>query len=88
MNTDLQKAFAPRGKLRASINLGNPILANKHPQTGEPFGVSIDLARAFAQQLGLDIELVVFDTAGKSLEAVRNEQTNIAFFAIDPLRKR
>jgi len=86
MSTELQKAFAPTGKLRASINLGNPILANKHPQTGEPFGVSIDLARAFAQRLGVDIELVVFDAAGKSVEAVRNEQADIGFFAIDPLR--
>ena len=86
MSTDLQKAFAPTGKLRASINLGNPILANKHPQTGEAFGVSVDLARAFAKRLDVDIELVVFDAAGKSVEAVRNEQADIGFFAIDPLR--
>ena len=85
-STALRKAFAPTGKLRASINLGNPILANKTPQTGEPFGVSIDLARAFAKRLGLDIELVVFDAAGKSVEAVRGEQADIGFFAIDPLR--
>lgn len=83
---DLRQAFAPTGKLRASINLGNPILANRHPQTGEPFGVSIDLARALAQRLGVDIELVVFDAAGKSVEAVRGEQADIGFFAIDPLR--
>ena len=80
------QAFAPTGKLRASINLGNPILANKHPQTGEPVGVSIDLARALARQLGVDIELVVFDAAGKSVDAVRGEQADIGFFAIDPLR--
>ncbi len=85
-STALHKAFAPTGKLRASINLGNPILANKNPQTGEPFGVSIDLARAFAKRLGVDIELVVFDAAGKSVEAVRAEQADIGFFAIDPLR--
>ncbi len=82
----VRQAFVPTGKLRASINLGNPILANKHPQTGEPYGVSIDLARAFAQQLGVDIELVVFDAAGKSVEAVRSERADIGFFAIDPLR--
>ncbi len=85
-STDLRKAFAPTGKLRASINLGNPILANKNPQTGEPFGVSIDLARAFAKRLGVDIAMVVFDAAGKSVEAVRGEQADIGFFAIDPLR--
>ena len=82
----LRPAFAPAGTLRASINLGNPILVNKHPQTGEPFGVSIDLARALAERLGVGIELVVFDTAAKSVEAVRGGQADIGFFAIDPLR--
>ena len=83
---DLIRAFAPTGTLRASINLGNPILANKHPSTGEPFGVSIDLATAFAKRLGVGMELVVFDAAGKSVEAVKGEQADIGFFAIDPLR--
>jgi len=82
----LIQAFAPKGKLRASINLGNPILANQHPQTREPFGVSVDLARALAKRLEVDIELVVFDAAGKSVDAVRGEQADIGFFAIDPLR--
>jgi polar amino acid transport system substrate-binding protein len=83
---DLIRAFAPTGTMRASINLGNPILANKNPNTNEPFGVSIDLAREFAKRLGVGIELVVFDAAGKSVEAVRGEQADIGFFAIDPLR--
>ncbi|MCE2775121.1 MAG: transporter substrate-binding domain-containing protein, partial [Burkholderiaceae bacterium] len=86
MNQALLQALCPAGKLRACINLGNPILAQQHPQTGEPWGVSIDLARAFAARLGVDIELVVFDAAGKSVEAVRREQADIGFFAIDPLR--
>jgi polar amino acid transport system substrate-binding protein len=34
----------------------------------------------------VEIELVVFDAAGKSVEAVRGEQADIGFFAIDPLR--
>lgn len=79
-------AFTPDGKLRASINLGNPILANKHPETGEPFGVSIDLARAFAERLGLELELMVFDAAGKSVEAIGEERADFGFFAVDPLR--
>ena len=43
---ELQKAFAPTGTLRASINLGNPILANADKASGQPVGVSIDLAHA------------------------------------------
>ncbi|GBH25648.1 ABC transporter substrate-binding protein [Burkholderia vietnamiensis] len=79
-------AFTPTGKLRASINLGNPILANRDPATGEPFGVSIDLARAFAERLSAELELVVFDAAGKSVQALADERADFGFFAIDPLR--
>lgn len=85
-SASLAKIFAPTGTLRASINLGNPILANADPATGAPFGVSIDLARAFAQRLGLPLELVVVDAAGKSVQAVSEERADFGFFAIDPLR--
>jgi polar amino acid transport system substrate-binding protein len=80
------QSFAPTGKLRASINLGNPILANRDPVSLEPKGVSIDLANAFAQRLGVDVELVVFEKAANSVEAVAQEAADIGFFAIDPLR--
>lgn len=82
----IRQAFAHTGHLRASINLGNPILANKDPATGRPVGVSVDLAMGLAQRLGVEIELVVFDAAGKSVEAVANGQADAGFFAIDPLR--
>lgn len=86
LTPDILHAFAPTGVLRASINLGNPILAHRHAQTGEVGGVSVDLARAFGALLGVPVELVVFDAAGKSVEAVTAEQADIGFFAIDPLR--
>jgi polar amino acid transport system substrate-binding protein len=83
---ELLAAFAPTGVLRASINLGNPILANTDPATGQPGGVSVDLANALAQRLGVGIELVVFDAAGKSVQAVTDERADVGFFAVDPLR--
>jgi polar amino acid transport system substrate-binding protein len=86
MTTTLVTTFAPTGTLRASINMGNPILTNKDPTTGRPFGISIDLARNLAKRLGVEVELVVFDTAGKSVDAVKNERADVGFFAVDPLR--
>lgn len=86
MNAALLTTFAPTGTLRASINLGNPILANKDPATGQPFGISIDLACNLAKRLGVEVELMVFDTAGKSVDAVKNERADVGFFAVDPLR--
>lgn len=82
---DIVAAFVPTGRLRASINTGNPILAAPDAAGGAR-GVSVDLARAFAERLGVPLELVVFDTAGKSVDAVGGEQADIGFFAIDPKR--
>jgi len=88
MKTDheMLSAFAPTGVLRASINLGNPILANTDPATGQPGGVSVDLATELARRLDVKLELVVFKSAGESVNAVAAEQADVGFFAIDPLR--
>lgn len=82
---DIAKAFAPTGKLRASINLGNPVLAGRDAN-GAPKGVSVDLAAEFAKRLGVPFEPVVVDTAAKSVDKVAGEQADIGFFAIDPKR--
>ena len=83
---DLLARLAPTGRLRASINLGNPILAGLDPASGQPCGVSIDLAGEFARRLGLPLDLVVFRTAAASVDAVAGGQADIGFFAIDPKR--
>lgn len=83
--TDLLSAFAPTGRLRASINVGNPILAKREPG-GMASGVSVDLARALAAQLALDLELVIFESAGESVQAITDEQADVGFFAVDPKR--
>lgn len=82
----LANTFAPTGELRVAINVGNPILASRHPETGEPEGVSIDMATQLAQRLGVPLKLVVFEAASKSVEAVSGETADVGFFAIDPLR--
>jgi polar amino acid transport system substrate-binding protein len=87
MKPDLSviRAFAPTGKLRASINPGNPILAGKDT-SGAPTGVSVDLARALAATLGVEVELMVCDSAGKSVQAVSEERADVGFFTVDPGR--
>ena len=86
LSPQIIQAFPPTGKVRAAINLGNPILANLDAGSGQPVGVSIDLARGFAGLLGVELELLVFDAAGKSVAAVTEERADIGFFAVDPLR--
>jgi polar amino acid transport system substrate-binding protein len=78
--------FAPSGTLRASINLGNPVLASRDPTTGQAVGVSVDLATAFAQRLGVPLHLVVVPSAGGSVENIEQDKADIGFFAVDPKR--
>src|ERR1041384_794927 len=78
--------IAPKGTLRAAINFGNPVLAQKDPATGEPRGVSVDLARELGRRLDVPVELVTFDAAGKVFDALKTGAWDIAFLAIDPAR--
>jgi len=78
--------LAPNGKLRAAINFGNPVLATRDAATGEPRGVSVELARELAQRLGVPVELVLYPAAGKVVEALSASAWDVAFVAIDPAR--
>lgn len=83
---EVRRAFAPEGRLRASINAGNAVLARR--DSDGPGGVSVDLARAFAAELGAELDYLVFDGAAKSVEALREARADIGFFAIDPQRSQ
>jgi len=87
MQADLIKTFAPTGALRASLNMGNPVLANRDAQ-GKPFGISIDLAMQLGKKLGVPVELIVNETAGKSVATLEAGRADVGFFAIDPERGR
>lgn len=82
----LLSEFTPTGKLRASLNMGNPVLAHSHTSKEVPAGVTIDLSREFARELGVAVDFLQFDTAAKSVAALATGEADIGFMAIDPLR--
>ena len=82
----LIRALAPGGRVRAAINLGNPVLAHRDEVTGEAGGLSVDLARALARELDRELELILCAKAALSVDAVRSEQADVGFFAVDPAR--
>lgn len=77
--------LAPTGVLRAAINLGNPVLAHGTPE--DPGGVTVDIAREVGARLGVPVELVCFDAARKSFEALVSGRADICFLAIEPARE-
>jgi polar amino acid transport system substrate-binding protein len=82
----LLRDLAPNGRLRATINLGNPVLAQRDAATSALGGVSAELARELARRLDVEAELVPFETAGKAFEALRSGACDVGFLAIDPAR--
>ena len=78
--------LAPTGTLRAAINYGNPILAQGGPAAGDLRGITVDLSRELARRIGVPVELVPYDAAGKMTDAVKTGAWDIAFLAVDPAR--
>src|SRR6202162_3742974 len=86
VSPDVLKDLTPTGKLRAAINLGNSVLAQTDAVTGQPKGITPDLALELGRRLGVPVELVIYDAAGKVFGAVKSGAWDIAFVAIEPVR--
>lgn len=77
--------LAPTGTLRASINLGNPVLA--HGTAQAPGGVTVDIAREVGRRLDVPVRLVCFDSARESYQAMADGRADMCFLAIEPARE-
>lgn len=82
----LAREVAPNGRLRVALNMGNPVLAQSRTAQERPAGVTIDLARAFAARLGLEVSFQEYTTAAHSGNAIGSGEADIGFLAIDPKR--
>lgn len=83
---NFKKIFAPTGELRVAINLGNALLAKAGTKNEAPTGVSVDLAKKFAAQLGVEVKLIPVKKAADAVHFVATAKADIGFFAIDPER--
>ena len=82
---DILSDLAPTGTLRASINLGNPVLAQG--TDASPSGVTVDIAHELGTRLGVPVELLCFRAARESFEAMNEGRADICFLAIEPARE-
>jgi polar amino acid transport system substrate-binding protein len=51
-----------------------------------PGGITVDLAHELGARLGMPVELVLWDAARKSVDAVRDGVADVCFLAVDPQR--
>jgi polar amino acid transport system substrate-binding protein len=82
---DAIRDLAPSGRLRAAINFGNGVLAQKGPND-EARGITPDLATELAKRLGVPVEFVRYEAAGKVFEGAKAGAWDIGFIAIEPVR--
>ena len=79
--------LAPTGKLRAGVVTAPAASAFFAIRDGEAVrGVTVDLLRAFAEQLGLPLDLQVYDNSGQVTDAVANGACDVAFMPHDAAR--
>ena len=78
--------LAPGGKLRVGINYGNFLLVLKDGPGGEPRGIAPDLGRELGRRLGVPVEFVRFDAAGKLGDAVKAGDCDVGFLGAEPQR--
>jgi polar amino acid transport system substrate-binding protein len=88
MSDKLRAQLAPTGRLRAGINLGNILLVTGRTDSGDPAGVSPDMAAAIAERLGVPLTLVPYASPGAVADALEREEWDIGLIAFEPERAR
>src|SRR5580765_6584713 len=78
--------LTPSGKLRVGLNYGNFLLVLKDGPGGEPRGIAPDLGRELGKRLGVGIEFLKFEQAGKLADAVKDGKCDVGFLGAEPQR--
>lgn len=80
--------LAPTGVLRAAINMSNFLLVTGSTPSGDPDGVSPELARAVADRLGVPLILVPFKNPGELADAAEQDVWDIGNIGAVPERAK
>lgn len=80
--------LAPKGYLRAAINLSNFLLVTGTDDQGNPEGVSPDLAKALANELNIEYKLIPFKRPGELADAVIDDIWDIGNIANESERAK
>jgi polar amino acid transport system substrate-binding protein len=86
VSSSARSELAPAARLRVGINYGNFLLVTNYVPGAEPRGVAPDLGRELGRRLGVPIEFVVFDSAGKLADAGKAGAWDVAFLGNEPQR--
>ncbi len=78
--------LAPTGVLRAAINMGNFLLVTGRTPSGDPAGVSPDMAAAIAVRLGVPVKYVPYARPGELADDAEKGLWDIGNIGAEPQR--
>jgi polar amino acid transport system substrate-binding protein len=78
--------LAPHGVLRAAINMGNFLLVTGKRPSGDPDGVSPDMAAAIAERIGVPVKYVPFARPGELADAAGTDVWDVGLIGAEPQR--
>ena len=83
--------IAPTGSLRVAIAVGpaaSTFWATRDPASGEPRGVTVELAKAAAAKLHAPLKLVEYQNSGEIAAAAAKDAWDISFMPADAEREK
>ena len=78
--------LAPTGVLRAAINMGNFLLVTGKTPSGDPSGVSADMAAAIAARLGVPVKFLPYARPGEIADDAEKGLWDIGNIGAEPQR--
>ena len=86
MDRQIVAELAPRGVLRAGINMSNFLLVTGKTASGDPQGVAPDMAAEIARRLGVPVAYVPFERPSKLADAAGTDAWDIGLIGAEPQR--
>jgi polar amino acid transport system substrate-binding protein len=78
MLEQVRAELAPTDVLRAAINLSNFLLVSDRTPSGDPIGVSPDMAAAVAERLGVPVAYILYDTPAQRSDSLNQQVSGIS----------
>jgi polar amino acid transport system substrate-binding protein len=78
--------LTPTGALRAAINMGNFLLVTGKDPSGDPSGVSPDIAAAIAARIGVPVKYVPYARPGELADDAEKNLWDIGLIGAEPQR--
>jgi polar amino acid transport system substrate-binding protein len=78
--------LAPTGVLRAGINMSNMLLVTGRTESGDPAGVSPDMAAEIARRLGVAVTYIKYEKPSLLADAAGTNAWDIGLIGAEPAR--